>query len=107
MLNQSLSASSSANSAQNVNASAVPSSAAPQDQRPSGAQTSPDPQNPASLLEQLTSQGSNNKAVEDFLRSKGDQPLTRIEYAGVLALLAGRVEGEPATQWSLRASLTF
>ncbi|KZT65743.1 hypothetical protein DAEQUDRAFT_768579 [Daedalea quercina L-15889] len=58
-------------------------------------QTSADPESPASLLDQLMSRGSNNKTVEDFLRNKGNQPLTRIEYAGVMALLAGRVEAEP------------
>lgn len=45
------------------------------------------------LLNELTSQGSNNRAVEEFLRQKGDQPLSFIEYAGVVALLGQRLEG--------------
>ena len=96
MLKQSLSASSSSEIEQQASTSAARPPTASHEQRLPGNQTSPDPQNPSSLLDQLISQGSNNKAVEDFLRSKGDQPLTRIEYAGVLALLAGRVEGAPA-----------
>lgn len=49
------------------------------------------------LLNELTSQGSNNRAVEEFLRQKGDQPLSFIEYAGVVALLGQRLE-EPRSE---------
>ncbi|KAH9839894.1 uncharacterized protein C8Q71DRAFT_855201 [Rhodofomes roseus] len=95
MLDQRTYASSSSGDEQRPASNAPSAPTAAQPQLPSGSQATTDTTNPSSLLDHLISQGSNNKAVEEFLRSKGDQPLTRIEYAGVLALLAGRVEAEP------------